>query len=82
MIKGGKAEDYKVLQNLLRELRLAAGLRQSDVAKSLGVPQSIVSKYEAGERRLDVVELRIVCALFGLSLRDFVRCFDEKLKSK
>lgn len=82
MLRGLRAEDYKMLQDLLRELRVAAGLRQSDVAKKLGVPQSVVSKYEAGERRLDVIELRVICALFGITLKDFVRRLDEKFKTK
>ena len=35
---------------------------QADVAGRLGRPQSFVSKYESGERRLDVVEFLEVCA--------------------
>ncbi len=45
------------LQQLLIELRTAAGLTQADLAQRLKRPQSFVSKYESGERRLDVVEL-------------------------
>ena len=36
--------------------RKAAGLTQTELAKQLGKPQSYVSKYERGERRLAVVE--------------------------
>lgn len=35
-------------------------MTQVEVAKRLQVPQSFVSKYESGERRLDVIELRHV----------------------
>jgi ribosome-binding protein aMBF1 (putative translation factor) len=45
-----------------------AGLTQVDVAKPLGVPQSVVSKYESGERRLDLLELSDVCAAMGVPL--------------
>ncbi len=45
------------LQELLIQGRVAAGLTQEDVAFRLRRPQSFVSKYETGERRLDVVEL-------------------------
>ena len=44
------------LQELLAERRSAAGLTQAELAARLGRPQSFVSKYETGERRLDVVE--------------------------
>ena len=44
------------LRELLTEARSNAGLKQLDVAGRLGRPQSFVSKYEGGERRLDVVE--------------------------
>lgn len=65
------------LQRLLRQLRLSAGLRQEDVAEALGKPQSFVSKYETGERRLDLVELREICGALGITLSDFVKRFEE-----
>ena len=49
--------EQQVLLLLLRDMRAEAGLRQSDLALRLGRPQSFVSKYEVGERRLDVLEL-------------------------
>ena len=36
--------------------RKAAGLTQTELAEQLGKPQSYVSKYDRGERRLDVIE--------------------------
>ena len=46
-------------------------------------PQSFVSKYEIGERRLDLIELREVCAALGVPLLEFVKQFEEILpKSK
>ena len=59
--------------SLLRQVRVDAGLRQADLAKKLGQPQSFVSKYESGERRIDVLELHEICVALGLSLTDFVR---------
>lgn len=44
------------LQELLVERRQSSGLTQAQLALRLGRPQSFVSKYETGERRLDVVE--------------------------
>ena len=67
------------LQALLRTIRLEAGLRQSDLAACLGRPQSFVSKYESGERRLDLVELRQICQAVGISLEEFVRRFERSL---
>jgi transcriptional regulator with XRE-family HTH domain len=40
---------------------LSAQLTQVQVAERLGRPQSFVSKYESGERQLDVVEFVEVC---------------------
>lgn len=64
--------EREVLRNLLREMRLEAGLRQQDVADRLGGPQSFVSKYESGERRLDIAELHRVCLAIGTTLPSFV----------
>jgi transcriptional regulator with XRE-family HTH domain len=64
------------LLELLREVRIEAGLRQVDLAKKLRQPQSFVSKYESGERRLDLLELSHVCRAVGTSLGEFVRRFE------
>ncbi|MGH8601732.1 MAG: helix-turn-helix domain-containing protein [Gammaproteobacteria bacterium] len=69
MDKSIYSAEYQRLCQLLRELRQEAGLTQVQVAAELGVPQSFVSKYEVGERRLDVVELRHVAAALGFSLK-------------
>jgi transcriptional regulator with XRE-family HTH domain len=68
--------ERQILYALLRQIRLDAGLRQVDVAERLGAPQSFVSKYESGERRLDLLELRKVCTALGISLSEFVRLFE------
>jgi transcriptional regulator with XRE-family HTH domain len=55
---------YQTLRGLLVQERGAAGLSQLELAMRLGRPQSFVSKYERGERRLDLVEfLEVVRAL-------------------
>ncbi|TWO67801.1 helix-turn-helix transcriptional regulator [Caenimonas sedimenti] len=57
---------YKKLRSALAEARSQAGLTQEDVAEKLGRPQSFVSKYESGERRLDVLEFVEVCQALGV----------------
>ena len=46
-------------------MRLDAGLSQVELAARLHRPQSYVSKYESGERRLDLVEFIEVAEAIG-----------------
>ena len=73
--------EQRVLQQVLRQLRMSAGLRQEDLAQLLDEPQSFVSKYESGERRLDLIELRCIASAIGISLPDLVQRFEEQVKS-
>lgn len=61
-----KGHLYETLQQILTEIRLTQGLTQTDVAGQLGKPQSFVSKYESGERRLDVIEFLEVCRVLSV----------------
>jgi transcriptional regulator with XRE-family HTH domain len=54
-------DQYSSLRSILVSTRKLRGLTQSDVAERLKKPQSFVSKYESGERRLDVIEFIEVC---------------------
>ena len=56
-------------------------MTQDYLAQKLNQPQSFVSKYESGERRLDILELREVCAALGVSLSDFLRRLEDSLSS-
>jgi transcriptional regulator with XRE-family HTH domain len=56
----------KSLEKALVGLRKAKGLTQIDVAKRLRMPQSFVSKYETGERRLSVGHFLAVCEALGV----------------
>lgn len=47
----------EALREVLKELRVSAGLTQAQLAEELSKPQSYVSKYESGERRLDFIEV-------------------------
>lgn len=68
-----------VLQELLKEIRHEADLTQVELAAVLEQSQSFVSKYESGERILDILEIRFVCERLGITLLEFCRRFEEKL---
>ncbi len=64
------------LQQMLRDMRVAAGLLQSELAERIDADQSFVSRFERGERRLDLVELEAICKACGVRLADFVAEYD------
>lgn len=56
-----KDQKYNLFQKALVMARLENHLTQQEVAFRLKKPQSFISKYESGERRLDVIEFLEVC---------------------
>jgi transcriptional regulator with XRE-family HTH domain len=66
------SKSHRTIVARLRQARVAAGLRQIDVAKKLREQQSYVSRCESGEHRLDVVELQAFAQLYGKPLSYFV----------
>ena len=61
------APEYVLLRARLAQARERAGLTQSQVAAQLRRAQSFVSKYESGERRLDVIDFIRVCAALNIA---------------
>jgi transcriptional regulator with XRE-family HTH domain len=68
------------LQRELHRLRKQSGLSQVQLASLIRKPQSYVSKYENGERKLDILELREICDALGVSLAGFVEQLDSALR--
>jgi len=79
MGKSLNTKESEKLAALLRSVRSKAGLTQAEVAERVGLPQSFVSKYESGERRLDLIELKQVCKALGIALAEFVRRFEKEI---
>ncbi len=63
--QGGERPADRLRRRLL-EARRARGLRQADLADRLGRPQSFVSNYERGERRLEVSEFIVIARVLGV----------------
>jgi transcriptional regulator with XRE-family HTH domain len=66
LAKGIHNERYARLMVSLADARRVAGLTQAEVAERLGLRQQYVSKYESGERRLDVIEFLDAAEALGL----------------
>ena len=58
---------------LLRTARNLARVTQVELAAKLGKRQQFVSKYESGERRLDVIEYVDVAEALGMSVDEMLR---------
>ena len=66
--KGFQDGRYRALVGKLVEARKEAGLSQDALASRLGRHQQFVSRYEIGERRLDIVEFIDICRALGLDI--------------
>lgn len=82
MKKSLRSNEQKELQRLLVDARKEAGLLQEDLAKRLEKPQSFVSKYEIGERRLDMIEVYHICKAIGVSFSEFARKIEKEFSKK
>ena len=80
MAKSLHTPEYEHFRSLLITAREKSGLTQAEVSKRLGRPQSFVSKYESGERRLDVVELVQVCLILGIEPQSIVAKVQARAK--
>lgn len=70
-----KRQRRVILADVLGRFRVTAGLSQADVAEALGKPQSFVSKYEAGQRRLDIQDLEDIAAALDAPLDQILEVY-------
>lgn len=71
--KGFQDPRYRALVGLLIKARKQARLSQEGLAELLGRHQQFVSRYEIGERRLDVVEYVDIARTLGCDAADFLQ---------
>lgn len=68
-----------ILREILANFRATAQLTQAQLSSKLNRPQSYVSKYESGERKLTLIEVREIAICTGSTLSDLVDAFEEEL---
>ena len=70
---------YVCFRNLLIKARKDSGLTQVELARHLSLPQSFVSKYERGERRLDFTEFIEISEILKIDLTKFILYYKKQL---
>ena len=73
---------YHVIGTNIKHYREQANLTQVQLADKLGVNKNFISKIETCDRRLDLIELRQICQVLGLSFVDFVAEVERDILSK
>ncbi len=73
-VKWVSPEHHQIVGAALAAARREAKLTQVELARRLGKPQSVVSGYETGKRRVDVVEFLLIARTLGA---DPVEIFTE-----
>ena len=68
------------LLELLLAAREKAGLTQQQLADRLGKPQSFISKYEGGERRIDVIEFIAIADILDMDASRAIRDIRSKYR--
>ncbi|MDO9465442.1 MAG: helix-turn-helix transcriptional regulator [bacterium] len=73
MKKALYSEEHKYLVDRLKQARKDAGIDQMQVANLLDVSQSYISKVEAGQRRIDVIQLKEFAKIYKKTLNFFIK---------
>ena len=77
MLQSEYSVRYAKFCQLLIAARKEHGLTQVDLAERLGAPQPFVSKYERGERRIDLVEFLAIIRSTGADPHEIIRQMEE-----
>jgi transcriptional regulator with XRE-family HTH domain len=73
MAKAIFSKDHKYMVEQLKKARQEADLDQAEVAKLLGKTQPHISKIEAGQRRLDIVQIKEFAKIYKKPLDFFIK---------
>ncbi len=71
-----------IIQNLLKEERRKRNKSQKDLAKATGFTQSTISKYESGERGLNIIEFMTICKALNINLSSFFIELEKRIRKK
>ena len=79
MRKSIHTKEYSLFLQLLIETRQKAGLTQVELGRALPFEQPAISKIERGERRVDIIELKMICDCLGTTVTEFARELERRM---
>lgn len=82
MDKSIYSAEYGIFLKTIRDIRKKANITQEHLAEKLGTTQTVISKCERGERRLDVIELRAWCRALGIEFEEFASLLEAAIKQR
>ena len=82
MRKSTHTREYRLFLRLLIDERMRAGLTQAELGERLTFGQPGISKIERGERRVDLIELQMICEQLGIELENFVAEFKDRIRNE
>jgi transcriptional regulator with XRE-family HTH domain len=75
--------EYECFRMLLRDARIKSGLSQEELALRINQTQLFVSRSEIGDRKVDIIELFVLCEALNIPFIEFLqRLEDEIVKSR
>ena len=78
MVASLHSQKYEVFRHLLIQARENANITQVELAKKLNKPQSFISKYEGGERRLDFTEFMEIAHFLNIDVMKFIENYTSR----
>ncbi len=66
------SKDHINLAKQLKLARIEANLDQKEVAKILNKTQSYISKIESGQRKIDIVQIKIFAEIYKKNVNFFI----------
>jgi transcriptional regulator with XRE-family HTH domain len=76
-----KDENRQILASRLKESREYLDLSQDEVARILGIPRTAISLMEAGQRKVDAIELKQLAEIYQRSIDYFTGGADAPIPS-
>jgi transcriptional regulator with XRE-family HTH domain len=76
------SQNYKIFRSLLILARKESALTQVQIAERLKRPQSFISKYERGERRLDFPEFVELAEVLNIDIAKFLDTYRDALATQ
>lgn len=68
---------YQHLIQALRDARISESISQIELSKKIYRPQSYVSKYENGQRKIDPIQLIRICDALSIRASDLIRKIEK-----